>query len=84
MPNLIEIQQDIPMVSGGRAPGDVSRYLADQDFTGNLVLEFIDFLPVNPSGMSIVGEDANYAFLRVRVRLINKVPGSQEQEGLYG
>ena len=58
-----------------------------QDFTGNLVLQFIDYFLGEPKYdvEECKERDANYAApLRVKVRLINKETGEvKEQEVLW-
>jgi DNA-directed RNA polymerase subunit beta len=89
MPNLIDIQRksyewflDVGLMEMFK---DISPI---QDFTGNLVLEFIDFSFGEPKyGVEECKErDATYAApLRVRVRLINKETGEvKEQEVFMG
>ena len=89
MPNLIDIQRksyewflDVGLMEMFK---DISPI---QDFTGNLVLEFIDFSFGEPKyGVDECKErDATYAApLRVRVRLINKETGEgREQEVFMG
>ncbi|HCP14264.1 MAG TPA: hypothetical protein DIT32_00515, partial [Peptococcaceae bacterium] len=85
MPNLIEVQQDSYkwfMDIGIREMfQDISPI---QDFTGNLVLEFIDYSLGEPKYQveECKERDATYAAsLRVKVRLINKETGEvKEQE----
>jgi DNA-directed RNA polymerase subunit beta len=89
MPNLIEVQQDSYkwfMDTGIREMfQDISPI---QDFTGNLVLEFIDYSLGEPKYQveECKERDATYAAsLRVKVRLINKETGEvKEQEVFMG
>jgi len=89
LPNLIEIQQASYrwfMESGLKEMfEDISPI---QDFTGNLVLEFIDYQLGEPkySVDESKERDATYAApLRVKVRLINKETGEvKEQEVFMG
>ncbi|OEF97946.1 DNA-directed RNA polymerase subunit beta [Desulfuribacillus alkaliarsenatis] len=89
LPNLIEIQQASYrwfLESGLREMfEDISPI---QDFTGNLVLEFIDYQLGEPkySVDESKERDATYAApLRVKVRLINKETGEvKEQEVFMG
>ena len=85
MPNLIEVQQDSYQwfldVGIREMFQDISPI---QDFTGNLVLEFIDYSLGEPkySVEECKERDATFAAsLRVKVRLINKETGEvKEQE----
>ena len=89
MPNLIEVQQDsyhwFLDVGIREMFQDISPI---QDFTGNLVLEFIDYSLGEPkySVEECKERDATYAAsLRVKVRLINKETGEvKEQEVFMG
>ena len=89
MPNLIDIQRtsyDWFLTEGLLEMfRDISPI---QDFTGNLVLEFIDFTFGEPKYdvEECKERDATYsAPLRVRVRLINKETGEvKEQEVFMG
>jgi len=89
MPNLIEIQHksyDWFLHQGLR---EIFRDISPiQDFTGNLVLEFIDYHLGEPkySVDECKERDVTYAApLRVRVRLINKESGEvKEQEVFMG
>ncbi len=89
MPNLIEIQQnsyDWFLNEGLREMFyDISPI---QDFTGNLILEFVDYTLGEPkySVEDCKERDVTYAApLRVKVRLINKETGEvKEQEVFMG
>lgn len=89
MPNLIEIQQnsyDWFLKEGLREMFyDISPI---QDFTGNLILEFVDYTLGEPkySVEDCKERDVTYAApLRVKVRLINKETGEvKEQEVFMG
>ncbi|MDR1193186.1 MAG: DNA-directed RNA polymerase subunit beta, partial [Peptococcaceae bacterium] len=89
MPNLIEVQQNsyrwFLEVGIREIFQDISPI---QDFTGNLVLEFIDYSLGEPKWQveECKERDATYAAsLRVRVRLINKDTGEvKEQEVFMG
>ncbi len=89
MPNLIEIQQKSYRWFLEEGLREMFRDISPiQDFTGNLVLEFIDFSLGEPKWDvdECKERDANYAApLRVRVRLINKETGEvKEQEVFMG
>ena len=89
MPNLIEIQQNSYRWFLDEGLRDMFRDISPiQDFTGNLVLEFIDY---NLGDAKYEVEeckerDVTYAApLRVKVRLINKETGEvKEQEVFMG
>jgi DNA-directed RNA polymerase subunit beta len=89
MPNLIEVQQDsynwFLEVGIREMFQDISPI---QDFTGNLVLEFIDYSLGEPKWQveDCKERDATYAAaLRVKARLINKDTGEvKEQEVFMG
>jgi len=89
MPNLIEIQQnsyDWFLKEGLREMFyDISPI---QDFTGNLILEFVDYTLGEPKYTveDCKERDVTYAApLRVKVRLINKETGEvKEQEVFMG
>lgn len=89
MPNLIEIQQNSYewfLNEGLREMFyDISPI---QDFTGNLILEFVDYILGEPkySVEECKERDVTYAApLRVKVRLINKETGEvKEQEVFMG
>jgi DNA-directed RNA polymerase subunit beta len=90
MPDLIEIQTNSYYWFLNEGLNEVFRDISPiEDFTGNLVLEFIDhFLDKNPK--YTVDEcrerDVNYAVpIKVKVRLINKETGEvKEQEVFMG
>jgi DNA-directed RNA polymerase subunit beta len=89
MPNLIELQQNSYQWFLREGLQDMFRDISPiQDFTGNLVLEFIDYSLGEPKySMDECKErDVTYAApLRVRVRLINKETGEvKEQEVFMG
>ena len=89
MPNLIEIQQKSYNWFLEEGLREMFRDISPiQDFTGNLVLEFIDY-SLGEAKYEVdecKERDANYAApLRVRVRLINKETGEvKEQEVFMG
>lgn len=89
MPNLIEIQQKSYQWFLEEGLREVFREISPiQDFTGNLVLQFIDYSLGEPKYdvEECKERDANYAApLRVKVRLINKETGEvKEQEVFMG
>jgi DNA-directed RNA polymerase subunit beta len=89
MPNLIELQQNSYQWFLREGLQEMFRDISPiQDFTGNLVLEFIDYSLGEPKyAMEECKErDVTYAApLRVRVRLINKETGEvKEQEVFMG
>lgn len=89
MPNLIAIQQSSYQWFLDEGLREVFRDISPiQDFTGNLVLEFIDYSLGTPKYDvdECKERDANYAApLRVKVRLINKETGEvKEQEVFMG
>ncbi len=89
MPNLIEIQQNSYQWFLHEGLREMFRDISPiQDFTGNLVLEFIDHSLGEPkySVEECKERDVTYAApLRVRVRLINKETGEvKEQEVFMG
>src|SRR5690554_5877765 len=89
MPNLIEIQQKSYQWFLEEGLREVFREISPiQDFTGNLVLQFIDYFLGEPKYdvEECKERDANYAApLRVKVRLINKETGEvKEQEVFMG
>ncbi len=89
MPNLIEIQQKSYQWFLNEGLREVFREISPiQDFTGNLVLQFIDYSLGEPKYdvEECKERDANYAApLRVKVRLINKETGEvKEQEVFMG
>jgi len=89
MPNLIEIQQNSYRWFLNEGLREMFRDISPiQDFTGNLVLEFIDYSLGDPKYEveECKERDVTYAApLRVKVRLINKETGEvKEQEVFMG
>jgi DNA-directed RNA polymerase subunit beta len=89
MPNLIEIQQNSYRWFLEEGLREMFRDISPiQDFTGNLVLEFIDYNLGDPKYEveECKERDVTYAApLRVKVRLINKETGEvKEQEVFMG
>ncbi|HEY8391650.1 MAG TPA: DNA-directed RNA polymerase subunit beta [Capillibacterium sp.] len=89
MPNLIEIQQKSYQWFLDEGLREVFREISPiQDFTGNLVLQFVDYSLGEPKYdvEECKERDTNYAApLRVKVRLINKETGEvKEQEVFMG
>jgi len=89
MPNLIEIQQNSYQWFLKEGLKEMFRDISPiQDFTGNLVLEFIDYSLGEPkySVEECKERDVTFAApLRVKVRLINKETGEvKEQEVFMG
>src|SRR5690554_6649040 len=89
MPNLIEIQQKSYHWFLEEGLREVFRDISPiQDFTGNLVLEFIDYALGEPKWdvEECKDRDVTYAApLKARVRLINKETGEvKEQEVFMG
>ncbi|KLU59695.1 DNA-directed RNA polymerase subunit beta [Peptococcaceae bacterium CEB3] len=89
MPNLIEIQQNSYLWFLDEGLREMFRDISPiQDFTGNLVLEFIDYSLGDPKYEveECKERDVTYAApLRVKVRLINKETGEvKEQEVFMG
>src|SRR5690606_17013147 len=89
LPNLIEIQQKSYQWFLDEGLREMFQDISPiQDFTGNLVLEFVDYSLGGPkySVDECKERDANYAApLRVKVRLINKETGEvKEQEVFMG
>ncbi|MBO8136893.1 MAG: DNA-directed RNA polymerase subunit beta [Desulfotomaculum sp.] len=89
LPNLIEIQKDSYKWFLDTGLREVFRDISPiQDFTGNLVLEFLDYTLGEPkySVEECKERDVTYAApLRVKVRLINKDTGEvKEQEVFMG
>ncbi|MDA8226954.1 MAG: DNA-directed RNA polymerase subunit beta, partial [Desulfitobacterium hafniense] len=89
MPNLIEIQQNSYRWFLDEGLREMFRDISPiQDFTGNLVLEFIDYNLGEPKYdvEECKERDVTYAApLRVKVRLINKETGEvKEQEVFMG
>ena len=89
VPNLIEIQQQSYQKFLDEGLREIFRDISPiQDFTGNLVLEFIDYSLGEPkySVDEAKERDVTYAApLRVKVRLLNKETGEvKEQEVFMG
>ncbi|HHT27062.1 MAG TPA: hypothetical protein GXZ82_07450, partial [Firmicutes bacterium] len=89
MPNLIEVQRKSYEDFLAEGLMEVFRDISPiQDFTGNLVLEFIDYSLGTPKYdvEECKDRDVTYAApLKVRVRLINKETGEvKEQEVFMG
>jgi DNA-directed RNA polymerase subunit beta len=89
MPNLIELQQNSYQWFLREGLQEMFRDISPiQDFTGNLVLEFIDYSLGEPkySMEECKERDVTYAApLRVRVRLLNRETGEiKEQEVFMG
>ncbi|MGE5551428.1 MAG: DNA-directed RNA polymerase subunit beta [Bacteroidota bacterium] len=89
MPNLIEIQQRSYQWFLDEGLREMFRDISPiQDFTGNLVLEFIDYALGEPKYDVDECKERDVTFsapLRVRVRLINKETGEvKEQEVFMG
>jgi DNA-directed RNA polymerase subunit beta len=90
LPNLIEIQQDSYKWFLEEGLSEIFRDISPiQDFTGNLVLEFVDYKLEQEPKYSVEEckeRDVTYAApLKVRVRLINKETGEvKEQEVFMG
>jgi len=89
LPNLIEVQRNSYVWFLNTGLKEVFHDISPiQDFTGNLVLEFLDYNLGNPKyGVEQCKErDVTYAApLRVKVRLINKETGEvKEQEVFMG
>ena len=89
IPNLIEIQQKSYQWFLNEGLHEVFREISPiQDFTGNLVLQFVDYSLGEPKYEveECKERDTNYAApLRVKVRLINKETGEvKEQEVFMG
>ena len=89
MPNLIEVQQKSYQWFLDEGLREMFRDISPiQDFTGNLVLEFIDYALGEPKYPveECKDRDVTYAApLRVRARLINKETGEvKEQEVFMG
>ncbi|MBQ9067105.1 MAG: DNA-directed RNA polymerase subunit beta, partial [Clostridia bacterium] len=88
MPNLIEIQKnsyqwflDVGLKEVFRDIGEIT------DFTGNLILEFIDYSMEEPPKYSVKEckeRDATYsAPIRVKARLYNKETGEVKESDVY-
>ena len=89
MPNLIEIQQNSYRWFLNEGIKEMFRDISPiQDFTGNLVLEFIDYSLGEPKYHVEECKERDVTFsapLRVKVRLINKETGEvKEQEVFMG
>ncbi|MDW7674212.1 MAG: DNA-directed RNA polymerase subunit beta [Bacillota bacterium] len=89
MPNLIEIQQSSYQWFLEEGLKDLFFDISPiQDFTGNLVLEFVDYSLGNPKYEVEECKERDVTFaapLRVKVRLINKETGEvKEQEVFMG
>jgi DNA-directed RNA polymerase subunit beta len=89
MPNLIELQQNSYQWFLREGLQEMFRDISPiQDFTGNLVLEFIDYNLGEPKYSVDECKERDVTFaapLRVRVRLINKETGEvKEQEVFMG
>ncbi len=90
MPNLIEVQKNSYQWFLDEGLKEVFRDISTiEDYTGNLVLEFVDYRLDSQPKYSIKEckeRDATYAApLRVRARLLNKETGNlQEQEIFMG
>src|SRR5690554_652700 len=87
MPNLIEIQQNSYQWFLDEGLRELFHDISPiQDFTGNLVLEFVDYqLGVPKYGVEECKErDVTYAApLRVKVRLINKETGEVKEQEVF-
>ena len=89
MPNLIEIQQNSYQWFLDEGLKEMFNDISPiQDFTGNLVLEFIDYSLGEPKYSVEESKERDVTFaapLRVKVRLINKETGEvKEQEVFMG
>ncbi len=87
MPNLIEIQQNSYKWFLREGLKDMFRDISPiQDFTGNLILEFVDYAlkPEKYSVEECKARDVTYsAPLHVRVRLINKETGEVKEQDVF-
>ncbi|NLZ43501.1 MAG: DNA-directed RNA polymerase subunit beta, partial [Clostridia bacterium] len=87
MPNLIEIQKKSYQWFLDQGLYEVFQDISPiQDFTGNLVLEFIDYSLGEPKYDvdECKERDANYAApLRVKVRLINRETGEMKEQEVF-
>ena len=87
MPNLIEIQKKSYQWFLEQGLYEVFQDISPiQDFTGNLVLEFIDYSLGEPKYDvdECKERDANYAApLRVKVRLINRETGEMKEQEVF-
>ncbi|MFA6808005.1 MAG: DNA-directed RNA polymerase subunit beta, partial [Eubacteriales bacterium] len=89
MPNLIEIQQDSYKWFMAEGLREMFRDISPiQDFTGNLVLDFIDYSLGEPKYEVEECKERDVTFaapLKVKVRLLNKETGElKEQEVFMG
>jgi DNA-directed RNA polymerase subunit beta len=87
MPNLIEIQQNSYRWFLKEGLREMFRDISPiQDFTGNLVLEFVDYTlkPPKYSVEECKARDVTYsAPLHVRVRLLNKETGEVKEQDVF-
>lgn len=87
MPNLIEIQQNSYRWFLEEGLREMFRDISPiQDFTGNLILEFVDYTLKQPkySVEECKARDVTYsAPLHVRVRLINKETGEVKEQDVF-
>jgi DNA-directed RNA polymerase subunit beta len=87
MPNLIEIQQNSYRWFLREGLREMFRDISPiQDFTGNLVLEFVDYTLKQPkySVEECKARDVTYsAPLHVRVRLLNKETGEVKEQDVF-
>lgn len=87
MPNLIEIQQNSYQWFLREGLREMFRDISPiQDFTGNLILEFVDYNLKTPkySVEECKARDVTYAApLHVRVRLINKETGEVKEQDVF-
>ena len=87
MPNLIEIQQNSYRWFLQEGLREMFRDISPiQDFTGNLVLEFVDYTLKQPkySVEECKARDVTYsAPLHVRVRLLNKETGEVKEQDVF-
>ncbi len=87
MPNLIEIQQNSYRWFLKEGLREMFRDISPiQDFTGNLVLEFVDYTLKQPkySVEECKARDVTYsAPLHVRVRLLNKETGEVKEQDVF-
>ena len=89
MPNLIEVQKNSYQWFLERGPerGLPGRFRRSTDYTGNLVLDFIDYrLDAEPkySIKECKERDATYAApLRVTARLLNKETGEVKEQEIF-
>ncbi len=87
MPNLIEIQQNSYQWFLQDGLREMFRDISPiQDFTGNLILEFVDYALKTPkySVEECKARDVTYsAPLHVRVRLINKETGEVKEQDVF-